>query len=118
MYKFLANENMPLASIRYLQSKGWDIKSIVIECPGISDRAVMELAQQENRCILTFDRDYGELIFRHHFKPARGVIFLRISSFDPMESGYLLEQLLTSNQITLENSLTVLDGMGIRQRKY
>ena len=63
--KLLANENFPLDSIRLLFQQGFDIKSIGIDYSGITDREVMQIAIKEQRTILTFDRDYGELIFKH-----------------------------------------------------
>jgi predicted nuclease of predicted toxin-antitoxin system len=75
--KLLANENFPLASINYLKVKGFDISSIGLENPSIKDSAVMEIAIKEGRTILTFDRDYGELIFKYNYKPEMGVMFLR-----------------------------------------
>ena len=37
---FLANENIPLKSIKGLRESGYDIASITEECPGISDEKV------------------------------------------------------------------------------
>jgi hypothetical protein len=41
--KILANENFPKASVEYLQSNGYDIKSIGVDNAGISDGEVMVL---------------------------------------------------------------------------
>lgn len=81
--KFLANENFPLTSIRLLISWGWDIKSISEDFGGITDEEVMQIAILEERLILTFDRDYGELIFKHNYKPKAGVGYLRFKDFTP-----------------------------------
>ncbi len=62
--KLLANENFPYKSIYYLRDKGYDILSIGIDNPSIRDAEIMTIAINEERTILTFDRDYGELIFR------------------------------------------------------
>lgn len=70
--KLLANENFPIKSILYLRSKGFDIVSIGFDNPGISDEVVMNIAIDQDRMILTFDRDYGELIFKHNYKPQQG----------------------------------------------
>jgi predicted nuclease of predicted toxin-antitoxin system len=67
--KLLANENFPYNSVKYLMGKGFDIKSIGMDYPGITDKEVINLAIEENRTILTFDRDYGELICRFNLKP-------------------------------------------------
>lgn len=42
---------------------------------GILDSEVMQIAMDQKRTILTFDRDYGELIFKKGFKPEMGVIY-------------------------------------------
>jgi predicted nuclease of predicted toxin-antitoxin system len=62
---FLANENFPKPSITLLRSNGFIIKSIQEELLGIFDEEVINIATKENLIILTFDRDYGELIFKH-----------------------------------------------------
>ena len=61
--KLLADENIPLASIKVLRDFGYDIKAIGEDDKSISDKQVLEIAVKEKRLIVTFDRDYGELIF-------------------------------------------------------
>ena len=91
MTKILANENFPLASVFILKQAGYDIKFIGYECPSITDEEVMQMAIAENRLIITFDRDYGELIYKHHYKPTAGVIYLRFKNSAPDYPGnYLL----------------------------
>jgi len=69
--KLLANENFPLKSILYLRGKNFDIVSIGQEIPGITDEIVIPLANEQDRIILTFDRDYGELIFKKNLLPKK-----------------------------------------------
>jgi predicted nuclease of predicted toxin-antitoxin system len=116
--RLLANENFPLKSVIYLKEKGYDVKAIGIDNSGIMDEEVMDIAIREERLILTFDRDYGELIFRHNYRPQKGVIYLRIKEFLPEQPGQLIEKLLSNAQLNFDGSLTVVDLNGIRQRKY
>ncbi len=67
--QFLANENIPSKSISILRNAGYDVIAIGEESPGISDRDILNRAQIEHRIILTFDRDYGELIYKR-WKPS------------------------------------------------
>ncbi len=55
--RFLANENIPNASYKYLKNKGWDIEHIGETNMGITDEEVMEFAIREDRIIITFDSD-------------------------------------------------------------
>ncbi len=61
--RLLANENFPTSSVDLLRRAQHDVSSIAEESPGIKDDAVLARAVQQERLILTFDRDYGELIF-------------------------------------------------------
>ena len=116
--KLLANENFPIKSSHYLKSKGFDITSIGADNPSIQDHAVMTIAIREARTILTFDRDYGELIFKHNYKPQKGVIYLRLDEYKADEPGKIIEELINKKEFDFENALTVLDKNGIRQRRY
>ncbi|MBY0424812.1 MAG: DUF5615 family PIN-like protein [Cytophagales bacterium] len=116
--KLLANENFPLASVVYLRLQGFDILSIGTDNPSIQDSVVMDIAIREERTILTFDRDYGELIFKHNFKPDKGVIYLRLDEYQASEPGKIVEELILRDEFNFERALTVVDRNGIRQRLY
>ena len=72
--RLLANENIPLQSIIYLEQKGFDIKAIGKDFRGILDQEVVQLSIDEHRTILTLDSNYGELIFKC-WKSEKGVVF-------------------------------------------
>jgi predicted nuclease of predicted toxin-antitoxin system len=74
--KFLANENFPHPSIQLLKSLGYDVVSVNNDRPSITGEEVVKWANAEGRVILTFDRDYGEIVFR--YKIACPVVFLEI----------------------------------------
>ncbi|TAD87403.1 MAG: hypothetical protein EAY75_06195 [Bacteroidetes bacterium] len=118
MRKLLANENFPYKSIFYLRSKGFDVLSIGMDNPSILDSEIMTIAINQERTILTFDRDYGELIFRYGYRPVMGVVYLRLNEYEPHEPGLIVERIICNDEIDLTNALTVLDNSGIRQRRY
>ena len=116
--KFLANENIPISSVTHLKSHGFDITAIGLDNPSISDKEVMKIASDEERIILTYDSDYGELIFKHGYRPDAGVIFIRYQPSEPLETTRILERLLSTPNLSFEQTLTVVDSNSIRQRKY
>lgn len=115
---FLANENFPKPSINYLRSKGIDVKSIQESSPGISDAEVMAMAKMTGKIILTFDRDYGELIFRYAAESPCAVIYFRYKGADPIYAGQLLFELVSSGNFEFRNSFTVIDKNSVRQRSF
>jgi predicted nuclease of predicted toxin-antitoxin system len=116
--KILANENIPHLSVLHLRELGYDVLSIGESNPSILDSEVMKIAISEDRIIITFDRDYGELIFKNNYKPEQGVIFLRFNEYAPEEPGVFVGNLLRNDKLKLQRALTVVDQYGIRQRKY
>ncbi|MBX2889692.1 MAG: DUF5615 family PIN-like protein [Saprospiraceae bacterium] len=116
--KLLANENFPIASIDYLQNAGFDVKAIRFAARGISDEEVLLMAVNENRIILTFDRDYGELIFKYRHRPPAGVIYFRLEKFTPELPGQIVEKLLKDSNMVFEYRMLVVDADKIRQKKY
>ncbi len=117
MRKFLANENIPLATIFRLRKEGFDISSISLDAPSITDSEVMQSAADENRTIITFDRDYGELIYKYGFRPPAGVIYLRMQNYQPEEPAELLLKLLNDQNLEFAGLFTVADEKSVRQRK-
>jgi len=113
---FLANENIPLASVRKLRLYGYDVESISENFPGISDFDVLKLASDTNRIILTFDRDYGKLVFKYRAFSIPGVVLFRFVPKYPEECADILIKILNSG-IKVEEMFTVVDRLKIRQRK-
>jgi len=46
-----------------LRRRGHDVVSVAEVAPAISDRQVLKMAETEGRIIITFDSDYGELVY-------------------------------------------------------
>lgn len=115
---FLANENFPRPSIKLLREKGFIVKSIQEEDPGIPDEKVMDIATELNLIILTFDSDYGEIIFRHSRDNPPTVIYFREKGADPLFAGRLLLTLLSNSSISILGSFMVVEEKNIRQRFY
>lgn len=116
MIRLLLNENIPLASAKLLREAGFDVVSILEDSPGISDRKIMERANQEGRIVVTFDRDYGELIYRRHLPAPSGVLYLRFTPLAPEEPAEYVLCLLKDKNISLASRFTVADRAQIRQR--
>ncbi len=76
-YRFLADENIPLEVVDGLRERKIDIKSVSLLSPGAEDIDVLGMARRQNRVLLTFDKDFGELVFKHKIKSS-GVLLLRI----------------------------------------
>lgn len=113
--RLLANENFPTPSVAYLRERGYDVFSVAEAAAGLTDREVLELALAEGRWILTFDRDYGELVFSKGLPTPPAVIYLRLASYRPEEPGRLLGSIL-DRQPDLAGCFVVVEDDGLRKR--
>lgn len=86
---FLANENFSLFSIKLLRKAGHKIASVIEETPGAKDLDILKRARKENLVILTFDRDDGELIYRHKSYIPCGVVYFRFNPSTPEEPAIM-----------------------------
>jgi len=114
--RWLADENFPLASYRLLLESDWDIIHIGITNPSITDDEVIEQSIEEQRVIVTFDSDFGELVFKFGLRPI-GVIYFRWAEFTPDYPGKYLLELFDNNSLEIIGYFTVIDENQIRQRK-
>lgn len=115
--RFLANENFPDPSIVLLRAYGHDVRSIRKESPGASDPQVIAMAKADNRIILTFDKDYGELIFKHGMEAPPAVVFLRYRGRDPKAAAVLVHALIADGT-SIERRFTIVEEGSLRQRIY
>ena len=77
--RLLADENIPLDSDRALRSAGHDVHSATEAASAEPDLSHVGRTIQEDRLIITFDRDFGKIAVRGPKKPQAGVLLLRLT---------------------------------------
>ena len=78
--RFLADENFPLDAVDVLRKEGHQVGWIREDDPGSTDEKVLARAQLDNRILVTFDKDFGELAFRSRLPASCGIVLFRIST--------------------------------------
>ena len=76
--RLCANENLPEDCVLRLRQDGHDVLWIRETAPGIPDADVLARAHAENRLLITFDKDFGELVFKLGAKASIGIVLFRI----------------------------------------
>lgn len=111
--RLLADENCPAPSVRQLRARGFDVLAIAESRPGMTDLEVLQLAALEQRWLLTFDLDFGELAFNRQVSLPPAIILIRASE------GFseLVVEAITS-KLAPAGGFFVLDDRGMRWRPY
>ena len=114
--KWLADENIPRGAIAFLRQRGEDVAAIAESNPGIPDAQVIGFACDQQRILLSFDRDHGDLIFRRVLTPPRAVVYLRLYPPNPEALEQILAGLITLGEKVLDGQFTVISQDNLRQR--
>lgn len=113
--RLFADENIPASSIGVLREMGIEVLCASEICPGSSDCHVMEMARYESCVLLTFDRDFGQLLFKRGHVAPLGVVYFRFVPLYPEEVADIFKGIL-NDKITLNGMFTVCERESVRQR--
>jgi predicted nuclease of predicted toxin-antitoxin system len=114
--RLLADENIPHLVVEFICNRGHDAIWVGEKAPGISDREVLSLATVEKRTLITFDTDFGELVFRLGLGAPFGIILFRLPPDSPSSIAQTVIEVLES-QTDWIGHFSVIDENRIRMRQ-
>jgi predicted nuclease of predicted toxin-antitoxin system len=94
--RFLANENFPGDAVNAIRAAGHDLAWVRTDAPGSLDPGVLALAVRENRVLLTFDKDFGELAWRAGLPASSGIVLFRLPMPSPTDVGPAIASIIDS----------------------
>ncbi len=97
-----------------LENAGYDMVYVGDWKSSASDEEVLRKAEEEDRILITDDKDFGELVFRLG-RPTKGVILFRTSTTNPVKRFCLLDKILKS--IDVRGKFVVLKDDAVKLRK-
>ena len=113
--RLCANENVPGDCVAALCQRGHEVLWVREVARGIGDDAVLARAQAEGRLLITFDKDFGELVFRRGKSASPGVVLFRLRKPSPAFLAMRVAQVLESTT-EWEGHYAVVDEHSIRLR--
>ena len=87
MLRLLANENIPASAVSELRSRGHDVLWVRSDFPGAADELVLARAVVEQRVLITFDKDFGELVYRRGRNASFGIVLFRFAMASPLDTA-------------------------------
>jgi len=115
--RFCANENLSEETILRLRRDGHDVVWIRELAPGIADHEVLARARADDRVLLTFDKDFGELVYHLGSAASRGIILFRISQLSAASVAERISKILAS-RTDWEGHFSVVDDAVVRMRGF
>jgi len=111
--RFLADESCDFAVVRALRAAGHDVLAVSEFQQRSVDAALMELAHNEERILLTEDKDFGWLAFVAHARSA-GVVLIRFPAAARRTLAAAIVELATDRGAELKNAFAVILPGSIR----
>lgn len=116
--RFLSDEGFDFRVVEALRSAGHDVEAVAVVARGAADAEVLELARQDERILLTEDRDFGQLVFASELGDLSGVLYVRCTEEErpmlPLRIVSLVDRLGRS----LERSFVVWTPRRTRVRRH
>ncbi|HEY3853704.1 MAG TPA: DUF5615 family PIN-like protein [Verrucomicrobiae bacterium] len=113
--RLCANENISEDCVSKLRQIGHDVLWIRESAPGCTDEEVLIRAHREERLLITFDKDFGQLVFQRGAQASHGIILIRITqSSSPASVDRILAALKARGDWA--GRFSVIDDFGIRMK--
>lgn len=113
--RFLADECCTAELVEHLRNDGHDVLYVLEYNRGATDSTVLKKAYQDDRILITEDKDFGELVYRLN-KKVKGIILLRFSAGERNILWPRLKELLVLKGDDLIGKFTVVDKEKFRIR--
>lgn len=114
--RWLADENIPRATIVRLCERGEDVLAITETQPGVPDEQVIAITRETGSTLTSFDRDHDDLVFGWAVRPPQAVIYLRLEPPLPQVLNALLAAVVESGEAVLQGPFMVVTPQGMQQR--
>ena len=113
--RLLADEGVDAAIVARLRSDDHDVVYVAELSPGITDEAVLELANFDERILMTADKDFGELVFRLR-RVAFGILLVRLPGLPSARKADAVAQVIDEHGDEMPGAFTVLSAGLVRIR--
>jgi predicted nuclease of predicted toxin-antitoxin system len=79
----LADENQHPVVVARLRAAGYNVEFIRESSPGAQDKDILARPDIGSVLLLTYDRDFGDLIFNHGLPAPAAILYTRLNRVEP-----------------------------------
>lgn len=113
----LTDENISPAIVTALEAAGHDVVAVTTAMCGAGDRAVVDRANAEGRILVTEDKDFGELAFKHEHRPA-AIIRLALPGASVSLKAVRLCEVIEAMSDQILGHAVVIEPVRVRSRAF
>lgn len=111
--KFMVDECVGPSLAHWLMSLGYDVVSSFEGFQGLADEMVLKKACQEDRIIITSDKDFGDMVFRQQMDH-QGIVLLRLVDERPANKIRVVKDVLENYAKEIPGNFIVATEKSVR----
>jgi predicted nuclease of predicted toxin-antitoxin system len=112
--RFLADESCDFRVVKALRAAGHDVAAILEECRGAPDQKVLARSRDDQRVLLTEDKDFGQLVMAAGLGKQEGLLLIRCSEEARAELPAAITALVAASAERLQGAVVVWTPTRIR----
>jgi predicted nuclease of predicted toxin-antitoxin system len=113
--RLLADEGVNAVVVARLREDGHDVAYVAELSPGITDDGVLAQANDEERILVTVDKDFGELVFRLR-RASSGVLLIRLAGLPAPQKAEAVSEAVREHDREIVGAFTVVSPGLVRIR--
>jgi predicted nuclease of predicted toxin-antitoxin system len=113
--RLLADESVDQPIVVALRRDGHDVAYVAELSPGTSDDEVLDAANNRGAVLVTADKDFGELVYRHGRAHA-GVVLVRLAGLDSQTKAEAVCRAISKHGAEFVCSFSVISVGQVRIR--
>ena len=113
---FLADEGVDQPIVARLREAGHTVSYVAELEPGIHDDDVLALANEQSAILITFDKDFGDLVFRQR-RVHSGVLLIRLAGLAALAKADRVSNAIAAHGVELEGAFAVISRSRLRIRR-
>ena len=114
--RWVADECVDAEVVARLRDAGHEVYYIAEAKPGVQDDEVLRLAETQAAVLLTYDKDFGELVFRLR-QATHGVVLARLPGLTAAAKADLVAAAVATHADEFVESFTVITDKLVRIRR-
>ena len=111
--KIIMDVGVGKLSEEWLSQQGHDVLATRTIDPRMGDNEILDIAAQETRLVITMDKDFGELVYKHKAAHA-GVLLLRLEDATGVEKVQVITEIFSQHGDKLFGSFSVYKNGRLR----
>ncbi len=112
--RILLDENVHAQVADVLREAGHEVVSIAWSHPGISDKKLLSRKDIGDCLLVTYDRDFGELVFKEGLAAPLGIIYSRLGRSDPDVLAHRILALIAADDVASKFIVVEKDGERVK----